>query len=52
METTWRMAGKYGQQQCGKTCSHMQSLCLVRPSEKPNYLALPSAGGPVSDRSA
>lgn len=31
-----------------------QSLCLVpiRPSEEPSYLALPSAGGPVSDRSA
>lgn len=24
----------------------------IRPSEEPNYLALPSAGGPVSDRSA
>lgn len=53
METSWRVVGgEHGQQIA--MFAHALSLCLVtvRPSEKPNYLALPSAGGPVSDRSA
>ena len=46
------VAAVLGRLPCNLTKSYGCCARLpVRPSEKPNYVALPSAGGPVSDRS-